>query len=347
MSTNNKKDNPDSDVVSIADDLVLRRFTQPLTDLLIDENINELMINGEGEIFIEKGGINTKYIDTEKTFTETKLHRIANAIASSAKQRLDETAPLLSAELPNGERVQIVIPPCVPKGKIVFSIRKHQGNVLSLDDYEKAGSFKSIRLSKEKAVNPLDQELQKAYNNKEIKKFFELCIKTKKNIVVAGDTGSGKTTFTNALLSIIPDTDRVITIEDVREAVLSVPNSVNLLMSDGNQGTADIDADRLLKTCLRLNPDRIIVSEIRGAEITSFLGAIESGHSGCITSLHAGSCDDAWRRMLKMMRMSPMNSHSTDEFLLQSLHHSIDVIIFFQKDSDGVRRPKEIHYEGT
>jgi type IV secretion system protein VirB11 len=325
--------------------LALRLYTKKITEILQDESINEIMINGSDSIFIERNGVTESYTDEGNFFTLDKLDHIASLIANKAKQEVNIRNPLLASELVDGERIQIVLPPCCEQGKIIFSIRKPHGKSLSLDDYQNAGSFDNVLISGEENSNPLEAEFVKAYKEKDMMSFFKLAVKLKKNIVVAGETGSGKTTFTNALLQAVSINDRVITIEDVREINLNIPNKVHLLVSDGNQGTSNIGTDRLIKTCLRLNPDRIIVSEIRGEEITAFLGAIESGHNGCITSLHAGSCDDAWRRMVKMLRMSPMNSHSSDDFLMESLKHSIDVIVYFKKDADGIRRPKEVFYD--
>ena len=176
--------------------------------------------------------------------------------------------------------------------------------------------------------------------------FIQLAVKARKNIIVSGETGSGKTTFNNALIQCIPDHQRIITIENVREVVIPQPNHVALLFSEGQQGKADVDVHKLVKTCLRLNPTRILLSELLGEEAYDFLNAINTGHNGAMTSIHANSAMDVYERLVTMIKKSSAGSDMKRDEIINMCRSIIDVVIHYEKcELTGKRFLSEIHYE--
>ncbi len=262
----------------------LDKFLSPLQEVFNEDGVNEISINNPKVMWVEKEGSVIKHDAEEMTYDHLKA--LSRLVAQATEQVISEENPLLSATLPNGYRIQIVFPPACEAGNVVMSIRKPSTMNLSLEDYEKMGAFEQTITKKEK--NLLDDELQDLVNKNAIKEFLQRAIIGKKNIIISGGTSTGKTTFTNAALRTIPNEERLITVEDAREIVLNDhPNKVHLLASKGGQGRAKVDTQALIEACLRLRPDRIIVGELRGAEAFSFLRAINTGHPGSISTLHA------------------------------------------------------------
>ena len=207
-------------------------------------------------------------------------------IAQSTEQTISEENPLLSGTLPNGFSIQVVISPACEAGTIGISIRKPSTINLDLDAYEKLGAFDST--ATKKVVDENDAILKEYLEQKKIKEFLKHAVVNKKNIIISGGKSTGKTTFTNAMLREIPWDERLITCEDAREIVLNDhPNKLHLLASKGGQGRAKVTTQDLIEACLRLRPDRIIVGDLRGSEAFSFLRAINTGHPGSISTLHA------------------------------------------------------------
>lgn len=339
-------DASDEAVIDIEHNLILRRYTQPLIDILDDDDVNDVMINGPGDVFIERSGIYERFIDTDDHFSLVNLERIARLIASSTKKPIGPHSPILSAELANGERIEVIVPPACPVGSIVMSIRKRNPLDLSIADFKAAGAFDAVRLSHESVHDETEEKLCKYYEEKEVVRFLELAVPAKKTILLVGPTGSGKTTFANGILKLVPAHERIITIESVREAIVANINRVHLLTPPKNAREPGYDISDLFVSCLRLNPDRIMVSEIRGSDIINFLDTITSGHDGAITTLHAKSSADAYDRMLGMVRKSPEFLNSSDDLILSMLHRYIDVVLVFDKGLDGVRKMTEFYYEG-
>ncbi len=333
-------------LVDIEHNLVLRRYTQPLIDILADDDVNDVMINGASDVFIERDGIYERFDDTDNHFAIENLERIARLIASSTKKPIGQHSPILSAELANDERIEVIVPPACPVGSVVMSIRKPNPLNLSLADFKAAGAFDAVRLSHESVEDETEALLCKYYEEKDIVRFLEVAVPAKKTFLLVGPTGSGKTTFANGILKLVPRHERIITIESVREARVANPNRVHLLTPPKNAHDPGYDINDLFVSCLRLNPDRIMVSEIRGSDIINFLDTITSGHDGAITTLHAKSAADAYDRMLGMVRKSPEFLNSSDDLILSMLRRYIDVVMVFDKGLDGVRRMTEFHYEG-
>ena len=325
-------------------DVMLRRFTGLLTELLSEDGVNEVMINRPHDVFVEKNGVISRFEDKTKHFTYDNLLRTARLIAGSSSQKVDAISPLLSASLPDGERVQVVLPPACKRGSIALSIRKPNPIVFSLEDYWESGAFKNTRRSDEKRQSKNEKLLGQYYQEKDFYSFLKVAVKARKNIIVAGGTSSGKTTLANALIRYISNDDRIITIEDAEEARIMQPNYVNLYFSKGGQGKSRVDVADLVQACLRLNPTRIILSELRGAEAFDFLNAINTGHDGAITSVHSNSAESVYDRLVTMIKQSDQGRDMPKPEIIDYCRSVIDVIVHFEK-VDGKRLLSEVHYE--
>jgi len=324
----------------MSDDIALRAFLEPILEILKDPEVNEITINKPHEYIIEKAD-GKKFIETEM-FSMDDLNQLAILIATNSSQKINSKNPILSASLPDGERVQVVISPAVEKGQIAMSIRKPTVLDLSIDDYESSGSFDDVVVVHDEYMSEIDAELLRLKNEGKIAEFLKKAVKNKKNIIISGGTSSGKTTVTNAMIKEIPLDERIISIEDVREVVLKQPDRLHLLCSKGGQGEAKVTPKELLEACLRLNPDRIMLSELRGEEAFYFLRAVNSGHAGSITTLHADSTKGCFDQIVMMVNQGDTNL--TEDSIREYLHKVIDVVIQFKKVGSK-RKMTELYFE--
>lgn len=297
----------------------------PLMSWLIHPEVSEILINKPQEVFVELQGCMTRYEVPE--LTTLYLHRLFQMIANESQQRLDEAHPLLSGNLYNGYRVQLVIPPvsCYH----TLSIRKSALAHWSLDDYATRGFYRKVlpmSINQEFSSTRQDKELFDLYHQKRWGEFIKSAVILKKNIVISGGTSSGKTTFLKACLEAIPAHERIILLEDTRELSSSHLNQVALLASKGNQGKAQVDMQMLLQATLRLRPDRLIMGEIRGKEIMDFVMACSTGHEGSMTSIHANNPQIAMQRMVQLYKQNNVPS-MRDEEIRAELNQVIDIII--------------------
>ena len=320
----------------------LETYLRPFYTLFEEHGVNEVIVNKPKEVWVEnKGDFRLEEI---ADLDLDHLMGLARLIAQSTEQMISEERPLLSATLPNGYRVQVVFPPASTVGTIGFAIRKSAGMVLSLDDYEKMGAFTQTATKEEHDGN--DDILLAYLKEKKIKEFLIHGVKSKKNIIISGGTSTGKTTFTNAMLAIIDHTERLITVEDARE--VQIPNhrnSLHLLASKGGQGRAKVTTQDLIEACLRLRPDRIIVGELRGAEAFSFLRAINTGHPGSISTLHADTPHMALEQ-LKLMVMQAGLGMPPDE-IKRYILSIIDIVVQLKRGTGGRRYISEIYFKGA
>ncbi|KIE04286.1 Type IV secretion system protein VirB11 [Candidatus Jidaibacter acanthamoeba] len=320
----------------------LETYLEPLKKIFAEEDVNEVSINRPFEAWIEKRG-DIRY-ESMPELDFDHLRGLSLLVAQSTDQKISEETPLLSATLPNGYRIQIIIPPACESGTIGMSIRKPSTIKMSLDDYEKMGAFDSTAIEEEH--DEAREILNNYLKNKNIKEFLRTGILSRKNIIISGGTSTGKTTFTNAMLRTIPKEERLITCEDAREIDLSShPNRLHLLSSKGGQGRAKVTTQDLIEACLRLRPDRIIVGELRGAEAFSFLRAINTGHPGSISTLHADTPLMALEQ-LKLMVMQAglgMPPEQIKEYIL----NVVDVVVQLKRAGKGKRYISEIYFKGS
>ena len=318
----------------------LETYLAPLQTIFAQDGVNEVCINKPGEAWVEKKGeIHNELI---QSLDLEHLRGLATLIASSTEQKISEENPLLSATLPNGFRVQVIIPPATEPGSIGMAIRKPSTMALDLDAYEKMGAFANT------AVEEVEDEdakiMVQLLKEKHIKDFLQKGVISKKNIIISGGTSTGKTTFTNAMLRAIPQNERLITCEDAREVQLTEhPNKLHLLASKGGQGRAKVSIQDLIEACLRLRPDRIIVGELRGAEAFSFLRAINTGHPGSISTLHADTPQMALEQLKLMVMQAGLGI--PPEQIMQYITHVIDVVVQLKRGSYGKRYVSEIYFK--
>lgn len=304
-----------------------------LSPWLNDQSVSEIMVNQPGEVFIEQHGQMQHHELPE--LTRSYLRRMFTFIANESGQILDEAHPLLSASLYDGTRVQLVIPPVA--AHYTLSIRRQSIRQLSLPDYRQQGFFqrgKAFFLGGDTPQEPSDEHLLSLYDEKDWPNFLKEAVLAKKTILISGGTSSGKTTFLNALLQEIPRQERIITLEDTREVSIPHANQVNLLASKGEQGKARVSMQDLVQSCLRLRPDRIIMGEIRGAEILDFISSCSTGHAGSMTSIHANNPQIAFMRMAQMYKLNHVPS-MTEQDILNELHAVIDIIVQVTKTAQG------------
>ena len=320
----------------------LQTYLAPLNSIFEEDGVSEVSVNVPGEAWVEnKGEMRCEQIPE---LDYDHLMALARLIAQSTEQKVSEETPLLSATLPNGYRIQVVMPPaCEPK-TVSMSIRKGSTLNWNLDDYERMGAFDTT--ATEVVVDENLIELKQLIKDNLIKEFLKKAILYKKNIIISGGTSTGKTTFTNACLKAIPKEERLITCEDAREIVLdSHPNRVHLLASKGGQGRANVTMQDLIEACLRLRPDRIIVGELRGAEAFAFLRAINTGHPGSISTLHADTPRGAMEQLVLMVMQAGLGM--TREQLKEYIMQVVDVIIQLKRGSGGRRYISEVFFTKT
>jgi type IV secretion system protein VirB11 len=313
-----------------------------LRPFLAHTDVMELCINRPNEVFLEtRDGWRREQL----AFADFEwCSRLAKLVANASHQRIDATAPLLSASLPSGERVQIVMPPATTPGCVAIAIRRPAEQVWSIEDLASRGIFRRTRHGGE-MLDETEQQLLRLLAASEFEAFMRLAVHSRKNIVVSGPTGSGKTTWTKALIREIPSDERLVTIEDAQELVLDRhPNHVRLFYSKDDQGVARVSPKQLLEACLRMKPDRILLAELRAEEAFDYLRNVNSGHPGSITSVHATSAELAFEQLVLLVKQNQSGRELARGDIKSLLYLLIDVVIQFGVEHHE-RFIKEIWYD--
>lgn len=334
--------NHEAEVVELPTTSALELNLRALRPILSDPEVTELCINRPREAFIET---RRGWERRELPFADFDwCYRLAKLIANSTRQRIDESTPILSASLPTGERAQIVLPPATSPGTVAITLRRPSSEVWSIEDLARRGIFRSTRRSTE-ALDGTEEELLRLIRERAYEAFMRLAVTSRKNILVSGPTGSGKTTWTKALIREIPTAERLVTIEDAKELVLDThPNHVRLFYSKDDQGLARVTPKQLLESCLRMKPDRILLAELRSEEAFDYLRNVNSGHPGSITSIHAGSCELAFEQLVLLVKQSPGGRELPRADIKSLLYLLVDVVIQFGVECHE-RFIREIWYE--
>jgi type IV secretion system protein VirB11 len=310
-------------IESSALDLTLRA----LRPILTDRDVTEICINRPSEAYVETRE-GWRCVPLAFASYEWCLG-LAKLVANSTKQRIDAESPLLSAGLPGGERIQIVLPPATTPGAIAITIRRPADEIWTLDELTQRGIFRTTRRASD-APDDTECELLRRLAAQDYREFMRLAVASRKNILVSGPTGSGKTTFTKALIREIAGDERLITIEDAQELVLDRhPNHVRLFYSKDDQGLARVSPKQLLESCLRMKPDRILLAELRGEEAFDYLRNVNSGHPGSITSIHAASAELAFEQLVLLVKQSRAGQELAREEIKNLLYLLIDVVVQF------------------
>lgn len=286
----------------------LQIYLGPLIGQLERPEVTDLYINRPGELWVETlGGATERHAAPD--LTEAVLWRLARQVASVTHQGVSREHPLLAARLPDGSRVQVAAPPAT-RGPMAIAIRRHVSANLSLADYEAQGAFAGTRGSK--ATDPTDAELQRLHDAQNWAAFLLLAVRARKTILVSGGTSTGKTTFLNALLREVDASERLILIEDTPELHIDHQNTVGLVAVRGQLGEASVTAEDLLVASLRMRPDRIILGELRSTEAFTFLRAINTGHPGSMTTIHADTPERAIEQLALLVLQAGSGLHRAD-----------------------------------
>ncbi len=283
----------------------------PLEPLLRDNSVSDVLVNRHDQVYIErKGRLETTAIRFQD---DAHLLRIINKIVSNVGRRIDESSPMVDARLPDGSRINAIIPPLALDGPML-SIRRFAVFRPTLEDLIQHGSL-----------------------TPEVGEVLQCIVKAKLNILISGGTGSGKTTLLNILSAFIPNNERIITIEDSAELQLQQDHVCRLETRPPNiEGKGEVTQRDLVRNSLRMRPDRIIVGEVRGAEVIDMLQAMNTGHEGSMTTVHANSSRDALIRLETMISLSGITIQ--EKAMRQMMSSSINVIVQLARHSDGTRR---------
>ena len=319
----------------------LRSYLAPFAPFLERADVTDIYVNRPGEVWVETLEGASERIGAP-ALDETMLWRLARQIASLTHQGVSREHPLLAATLPDGARVQICAPPAT-RGPLAMAIRKHVIADLSLGDYDKSGAFAETRRTDLAADIDGDAALRRLLDAGDTAGFLAAAVKARKNIVIAGGTSTGKTTFLNALLKEVAPTERLILIEDTPEIRLVHANSVGLVAVRGELGEARVTPEDLLQASLRMRPDRIIMGELRGAEAFSFLRAVNTGHPGSITTVHADSPKGALDQLALMAMQA--GTHLGRGEIVDYARGIVDIVVQLTR-RDGKRAISAIAFEG-
>lgn len=321
----------------------LTRYLSPLAPYLEQDGVTEICINRPQEIFVEQHSQFTCYTVPELNLSH--LETLAELVAEFNHQTISPEKPLLSATLPGGERAQFVRSPACERDKLIICIRRHGLRNMTLADYSDNGAFTDLSASNAKTVTPVDAELLRHYHARDYLSFIRLAIKARKNTIISGGTGTGKTTFLNACLKEIPFYERLVSLEDAREVVIQQLNCVHLLAAKGDQGINALSMLDLFEACLRLRPDRILLSELRGKEAFPFLRAANSGHPGSLTTVHADTPYACFEQLVFMMQQA--GTSSSDERLLRYIKSIIPIVIQLKRapEEDRFMQVSEIYFD--
>jgi type IV secretion system protein VirB11 len=312
-----------------------------LEPILAADGVTELCINRPGEAFVESAGGWQKVPLAFAGFDWCL--RLCKLVANATQQRIDEQSPLLSASLPGGERIQLVMPPATVAHTVSITIRRPAPQSWSLEELAQKGIFARTRHGGA-GVDPVQEQLVRMLQRRDYVGFMRLAVTARRNILVSGPTGSGKTTWTKTLIREIPAHERLISIEDAQELVLDRhPNHVRLFYSKGGQGRSRVTPKQLLEACLRMKPDRILLAELRAEEAFDYLRNVNSGHPGSITSVHAASADLAFEQLVLLVKQNEAGRELSRADIRQLLASLIDVVIQFGVDGHA-RYIREIWY---
>jgi len=314
----------------------LTHLLSPVLGWLEDRATEELAINRPGEVFVRQKGVFSKHpVD----FSYDDLEDIAILAGALRKQDVGPNNPLCSTELPNGERLQICLPPAVPSGTVSLTIRRPSFSVSSLDKvgarYATAGWNKWNQ--RHERGHRTQASVLDEYDRGDLEDFLRACVQNRLTMLLCGATGSGKTTMGKTLISAIPLGERLITIEDTMELVIPHENHVRLLYAKSFTGKGGVTAEQLLQASLRMRPDRILLGEMRDDAAWAYLNEVVSGHPGSISTIHGATPAQAFKKLFSLIKGSPQGASLEDQTVLEILSSAIDVIVPFHTSGEEYR----------
>jgi len=283
----------------------------PIEPLINDESVSEVMVNAPDEVYFERDGI---LYQSDVRFRDAKhVMQIVERIIAPLGRRVDESSPMVDARLPDGSRVNVIIPPLAPRSP-TMTIRKFRKDKMTMEDLISVGTL-----------------------SPEVAQFLGACVEVRLNTLISGGTGTGKTTLLNALSAFIPDSERILTIEDPLEIKLQQPHVVSLEARPPNiDGRGEVRQRELLRNTLRMRPDRIVIGEVRGGEAFDMLNAMNTGHEGSMSTIHANSPRDALARLENMVLMA--NLELPERAIREQVASALHLIVQISRFRDGTRR---------
>jgi type IV secretion system protein VirB11 len=320
--------NPSPEPLPFDRAIAVKTFLRPLAPHLADPAVTEIAIVRAGELYTRVCGAWVRHECAALTYPH--LEALATALAAYNHMA---KAPMLSVLLPGGERGQIVQPPACLDGTMVINIRKHAQAAFTLDELQAQGAFDAVTdiaaQRKAGSLSAADQQLIDLKTASNIPAFLHAAIQARKNLVVAGATGSGKTTFARSLIDRVPVDERLITIEDVHELILPRHRNRIHLMYGGTRG--QVSATDSLAACMRLSPDRIFLAELRGPETWDYLAALNTGHPGSVTTTHANGAADTFDRLAVLIKQSPTGGNLDLATIQAFLRQTVDIVLYFER----------------
>jgi type IV secretion system protein VirB11 len=305
--------------------IYLQSYLEPLRPWLDAEDVTEILVNRAQEIWVERTGAATMERHDVPDLDSGLLARLSQQIARGSFQGINRESPLLSATLPGGVRVQIVAPPATRNG-IAVAFRKHV-----LNDVDVKQFLAQTVVATSASATDDKYHMEQLASGGDIAALLDFAVSRRKTVLISGGTSSGKTTLLNALLKEIPRDERLIVIEDTPELRLTHANAIGLVAVAGNQGEAMVTTDDLMRASLRMRPDRLIVGELRGPEVITFLRAINTGHPGSFASIHASSTQGALEQLSLMCLQAGLGLSREDS--LSYTRAMIDVVIQLRRES--------------
>lgn len=297
-----------------------------VTELLALDGVSEVAINRPGEIWFEQQGVwNRK---ESHNITLDACMKLASVMSTQVAQNSDQLkdSPICPVQLPDGERGQIVIPPATEKGCVSMTIRKPSTSRFTLDSYKDSGRLSGYEIyEKQTDIQDFEKEMVMLLKKDDLKRFFELAVQHKLNLICGGATGSGKTTFLKAMADVYPANRRYCTIEDVHELSLpNHPNRVHLFY-----GT-HISSKKLVESCMRMKFDHIFMSELKGDETWSYFSLLNTGHNGSLTTAHFNDCNSAYSRLTELVKQTDVGATLDYEFIYQTAQKTLDIVTFWE-----------------
>jgi type IV secretion system protein VirB11 len=303
-----------------------------ILDYMNSPDVTEICINRPGELYLETNEGWRRVEVPSLTFERARQFCTAVVNESNTGQRITDMDPVVSLTFPTGQRAQFVIPPACDAERVSVTIRLPSKQAKTLTQYQEDGFFDQV-LEQGHALSDHDRELLELRYSRNYAEFFRKAVLYKKNIVVSGATGSGKTTFMKSLVNHIPEHERLVTIEDARELFVTQANAVHLLYSKGGQSASNVTAKSCMEACLRMKPDRIILAELRGDESFYFIRNCASGHPGSITSCHSGSTSQTWDQLALMVKASSEGAGLEFSIIKRLLMMTIDIMVHIKAHS--------------
>ena len=310
-------------MASSSTSLIYEHNAAPIRRHLERDDVTELVINEPGVIGLEtRSGWEWHQ---EPDLNNAALMTLAKLIAGLTKQDINAEYPIVSSVLPGGERAQVVVPPAVEQGFISITVRKASGVTMDIDDFERAGLFSEVRA---KGLHEeVDARLEAHRQAGDWKAFFRLAVESRKNILISGATGSGKTSFSKGLIKLIPDYERILTIEDTRELVVPQRNRVHMMYAKDGKSLQKAGAKELLESALRMRPDRILLQELRDGTAFFYLRNVNSGHPGSITTVHANTAEGALEQLTLLVKESDGGNDLDRHDIRALLRSLVDIVV--------------------